>query len=97
MKCDECGRNVVTFKKVVDNVKYHVCFDCIRKINPDSIGMSSSLQNVYYMKWRLVDQDGKEWVEEFDEVSMSDIEVIYGNNVYGIVWCNMRMKGRAMI
>lgn len=97
MKCNECGKNVVTFKKVVDNVKTHVCFDCLRKTNPDSIGFSTPLQNIYYMKWRLVDQEGKEWIEEFDEVSLSDIEMIWDNNVYGIVWQTTRMKGRSMI
>jgi hypothetical protein len=91
-----CGKNVITFKKVVDNVKQHICYDCVRKTPEVASGFISPLENVFTMKWKLADET-QEWVECFEEVSLSDIETIYGNNTYGIIWCKFWMKGRAMI
>lgn len=97
MKCHECGRNVVTFKKVTDGVKKHICYDCIRKTPEQGEGIISPLQNIYTMKWKLVGDDGVEYIEEFEELTLADIEIIYGNNIYPMIWCKIWMKGRAFI
>lgn len=43
----------------------------------------------YNMVWTLRDDNGNEWVESFDNISLSDFETIYEKNPYHIV--NVRM------
>jgi hypothetical protein len=45
----------------------------------------------YYIKWRLRDDDGKEWEETYVNMSTADYEELYGKNVHMIVWCEMRL------
>jgi hypothetical protein len=97
MICHTCGKNVVTFKREVGGVKKHLCYDCMRKAPEQAKGFLSPLENIFTMKWKLVGDDGIEYIEEHEEVSLSDIEVIYGNNVQPIIWCKFWMKGRAFI
>lgn len=47
---------------------------------------------MYKLKWRLCDDDGKEWTEEHNNMTLTDFEIVYGNNIYLIVWCELRMQ-----
>lgn len=51
----------------------------------------------YILKWKLRDDNGNDWIEEHKEISLSDFEVIYGNNIYEIVWFTMRLKNEAIL
>lgn len=44
----------------------------------------------YTLKWKLT--DGSEtWWEEFEEVSLSDFETIYGNNIHQILEVSLKL------
>ena len=45
----------------------------------------------YYMTWTLKDEQGKLHVEEHVNISLSDFEVIYGNNVHHIEKIELRL------
>ena len=47
----------------------------------------------YQVKWELQDETGKKWIETHREMSLSDFEVLYGNNVHHIIWVEMRLEG----
>lgn len=45
----------------------------------------------YYIKWVLEDENGLKWSEEYNEMSLNDFEVLYGNNSYKIIEIEMRL------
>lgn len=51
----------------------------------------------YILRWKLRDEKGEHWYEHHEEITLSDFEVIYGNNIHEIMWISLRMKGQAMI
>lgn len=50
----------------------------------------------YYIKWVLEDENGLKWSEEYNEMSLNDFEVLYGNNSYKIIEIEMRLVNNEM-
>lgn len=46
----------------------------------------------YKMEWLLRDEIGKEWCEYHENISLSDFEIIYGNNVHEIIMVELRLQ-----
>ncbi|HSW76038.1 MAG TPA: hypothetical protein VLG50_03275 [Candidatus Saccharimonadales bacterium] len=42
----------------------------------------------YTLKWKL-SNGFEEWTEEHTDISLSDFEVIYGNNIHEIKWVRL--------
>lgn len=48
----------------------------------------------YHMVWCLREEDGSHTIEEHHNISLSDFEIVYGNNLKEILFLNMMIEGR---
>lgn len=101
MKCEGvCGaRDKLLFPKMVDGKRFMMCQDCIKMV--DKIGKEIDSQidehcNEYVVKWKLRDK-GRTWIEEHENMTLSDFEVVYGANPYEIVWVTLRQSREAIL
>lgn len=53
--------------------------------------MEENFIDSYNLVWELRNDQGKTWVEKHDNISLSDFEVIYGNNVHEIIELDLRL------
>lgn len=51
----------------------------------------------HVLKWKLRDENGHVWIEEHAEMTLTDFEVVYGNNIHEILWMTLRKKDQAII
>lgn len=103
MKCQNgCGKNMTLLHRVmVDGVKKYVCTNCkiiMQRIQNDIDEQTKEHENSYVLKWKLRNQEtGEIWIEEHNEMDLNDIEIVYGNNLYEIMWMILRQKDVAVI
>lgn len=45
----------------------------------------------YTLKWKLTN-GGETWEEKHDNLSLSDFEVVYGNNAFHILEISLKLK-----
>lgn len=98
VKCSKCGcADKLRFNQKNDDMTVTMlCVDCLNE-KDDKKRQGEEREDSYYIKWKLRGEKGGEWIEEHRNMSLSDFEVLYGANIYEIVWLNMRKKGVAML
>lgn len=52
---------------------------------------------LYFVRWKLR-YKFDEWIEAPSEpMTLAEFELMYGNNIYDIVWIEIRLKGKAIL
>lgn len=51
--------------------------------------MENVISNMYLIVACLRDENGLQWIEQMEGMTLSDFEVWYGNNIFEIIFINM--------